>query len=153
MRARSATSIVVALLLALLALIAAPLPVSADGPAPPPFVIIVDPSNAGKTYSRKFLADAFLKKTTRWPNGDLIRPVDLSADSPVREKFSQDILKRSVAAVKSYWQQVIFSGRGVPPPELANDDEVVKYVLANNGAVGYVSGAAKLGNAKVVTLE
>ncbi len=150
MRARFVAALVFVAALALLAVIAAPVPAAAD---PPPFLIIVDPSNATKTYSRKFLADAFLKKTSRWPNGDLIRPVDLSADSPVREKFSQDILKRSVAAVKSYWQQVIFSGRGVPPPELANDDEVVKYVLANNGAIGYVSGNAKVGNAKVVTVE
>jgi len=92
---------------------------------------------------RKFLADAFLKKTTRWDDGELIRPVDQVPDSPVRRKFSEDVVKRSVAAVRSYWQQVIFTGRGVPPPEVGGDDEVVRYVLKYSGAVGYVSEAQR----------
>lgn len=136
-----------------LSLVVLPLLTAVAGPSPPAFVIIVDPNNPHRSLDRKFIGDAFLKKTTRWPNGDVIRPVDLHPDSPVREKFSHDILKRSVAAVKSYWQQVIFSGRDVPPPELASDDEVVKYVLKNAGAIGYVSGTARVGNARVVTVE
>jgi hypothetical protein len=54
------------------------------------------------------------------------------------------VLKRSVAAVRNYWQQRIFSGRGVPPPELDSDEEIVAYVLKHRGAVGYVSGSAEL---------
>src|SRR3982750_1185614 len=91
----------------------------ADGA--PPFVVIVHPQNAYTSLDRSYVTDAFLKKTTRWPNGDVIKPVDLAGDSAVREKFSNDVLKRSVAAVKSYWQQIIFSGRDVPPPELPSD--------------------------------
>ena len=43
-----------------------------------------------------------------------------------------------------------FSGRDVPPPELESDEAVVNYVLEHRGAVGYVSGAAKVRGAKVV---
>jgi hypothetical protein len=46
--------------------------------------------------------------------------------------------------VRSYWQQRIFSGRDVPPPELDSDDAVIGFVSKYAGAVGYVSGAAKL---------
>src|SRR5437870_3906017 len=79
--------------------------------AAPVYVVIVHPENPAGTVSRKFLADAFLKKTTRWDHGEVIRPVDLGPDSPVRRRFSEDVLKRSVAAVRNYWQQVIFAGR------------------------------------------
>ncbi len=127
--------------------------VFADTPPPPPYVVIVHPRNPTGAASRKFLADAFLKKTTRWPNGEVIRPADLGADSPTREKFTEDVLKRSVSAVRSYWQQMIFSGREVPPPELGSDEEVVRYVLKHSGAVGYVSGTASLGGAKVVAVQ
>ncbi len=115
--------------------------------------IIVNPSNPTKSVDRKFLADAFLKKVTRWAHGELIRPVDLNPDSPARNKFSDEVLQRSVAAIKSYWQQLVFSGRDLPPPELDTDEDVVKYVLKHSGAIGYVSGSANLNGARPVTVE
>src|SRR5262249_53583096 len=102
------------------------------------------------SVTRKFLSDAFLKKATRWPQDEPIRPVDLGPDAPARQRFSEDVHGRSVGAVKSYWQQVLFSGRDLPPPEFDGDDEVVQYVLKHPGAVGYVSGTATLGSARVL---
>jgi hypothetical protein len=122
-------------------------------PSPPPYQLIVHPSNPTGVVERKFLEEAFLKKITRWPNGELIRPVDLVPDSPVRRKFSDDVLNRSVEAVKGYWQQRIFSGRDIPPPELDNDEGIVKFVLAHEGAVGYVSGSAKIDGAKILIVR
>jgi ABC-type phosphate transport system substrate-binding protein len=121
--------------------------------AAPAYVIVVHPANPATVLPRKFVAEAFLKKTTRWDHGEVIRPVDQVADSPARRKFSEDVLKRSVAAVRSYWQQLIFAGRDVPPPELRSDEEVVKFVLKYPGAVGYVSGTADVGGAKIVSVE
>ena len=63
------------------------------------------------------------------------------------------VLRRSVAAVRSYWQQRIFSGRGVPPPELDDDAAVVRYVLKYPGAIGYVTEGTPLEGAKVVTIH
>ncbi len=120
---------------------------------PPPYVVIVHPSHANPSYERKFIEVAFLKKVTRWPNGYGIRPVDLAPDSPVRERFSQDVLRRSVEEVRAYWQQILFSRGDVPPPELASEDDVVKHVLKHPGAIGYVSGSANIGAAKIVRLR
>jgi ABC-type phosphate transport system substrate-binding protein len=117
------------------------------------FRIIVNPDNPIDSIDRRFLTDVYFKKTTRWSNDEAIRPVDLSAGSSIRRTFSDDVLKRSVSAVKSYWQQMVFSGRGVPPPELDSDGEVVKFVLKNRGAVGYVSGSADVAGAKIVPVR
>jgi ABC-type phosphate transport system substrate-binding protein len=125
-----------------------------SGAAPPSaFWVIVNPNNPAVALDRKFLADAFLKKTTRWPGGEVVRPVDLRPDSPVRRRFSEDVLGRSIAAVKSYWQQLIFSGRAIPPPELDSDEEVLRYVGRHPGAVGYVSGTAELRGVKAVNVK
>ena len=80
-------------------------------------------------------------------------PVDLKPDSAVRRRFSEHVLNRSVAAVKSYWQQRIFSGRGVPPPELESEQAVLAYVTKHRGAVGYVSTTAEVGNVRVIRIE
>jgi ABC-type phosphate transport system substrate-binding protein len=119
----------------------------------PALVVIVNVDNPAEQVSRKFLTEAFLKKTTRWPHGELIRPVDQLPDAPVRKRFSEEVLKRTVAAVRSYWQQLIFAGRDVPPPEVGSDEQVVQYVLKHSGAVGYVSGPAKPSGVKIVNVE
>ena len=142
------------LLLTLFALLSSLRAATAEAPPPPPpFVVIVHPDNPSTTLDRSFVADAFLKKATRWPNGDVIKPVDLASESATRERFSRDVLRRSVAAVKSYWQQMIFSGRDVPPPELSGDDLVVQYVQTHRGAIGYVAGNTRLGDARAVTIR
>lgn len=121
--------------------------------APVAYRVIVNPANPTTAVERRFLAEAFLKKTTRWPDGSLIRPVDQGGDAPSRQRFSEDILGRSIAAVRSYWQQMVFAGRNLPPPELDSDDEVVRYVLKYGGAVGYVSGAANVERVKTMVVK
>lgn len=117
------------------------------------FLVIVNPSNSATVAPRAFLADAFLKASTRWDDGEPIRPVDLRPDSSVRRVFSDRILKRSILAVRSYWQQRIFSGRDVPPAELDSDEAVVSFVVEHRGGVGYVAKSAKLGAAKVLAIQ
>ena len=118
----------------------------------PDFRVIVHAENPS-TLSRDFLADIYLKRVTRWPDGEDVHPVDQRPSSAVRQHFSDSILKRSVAAMKRYWQQRIFSGRELPPPELDSDEAVVSYVVGHRGAVGYVSGGAKLDRAKAVVVH
>jgi ABC-type phosphate transport system substrate-binding protein len=121
---------------------------------PAPFyVVIVQTTNPAASVERKFLEDAFLKKITRWPSDTTIRPVDLPASSPVRRRFTEEVLERTLESVKSYWQQRIFSGRDVPPPELDTDDDVVAYVRKHDGAVGYVSGRADVSGVKVLEVR
>ena len=123
---------------------------AASGPA---FRVVASPGNPASAVDRRFLAEAFLKKTTRWADGSTIRPVDLNGESPVRQRFSEDVLGRSVLAVKNYWQQIVFSGRDLPPPELDTDDEVVRYVIKHDGAIGYVSGTANIERVKILTVR
>lgn len=118
-----------------------------------PFRIVVDPENPAAEMTREVVADVFLKASTRWPDGATIKPVDQKADTGVRKAFSERILKRTIPAVRSYWQQRIFSGRDVPPPELESDEAVVRYVREHRGAVGYVSGAANPGGTKVISVR
>ena len=122
----------------------------AFGTAPSSYEVIVNPQSAVQEVDRKFLADAFLKKLTRWDDESEVHPVDQPVDSPLRQRFSSEVLERSVSAVKSYWQQHIFSGRSLPPPELSSDAQVVAYVVEHPGAVGYVSVGADLRGARIL---
>jgi ABC-type phosphate transport system substrate-binding protein len=126
---------------------------AARAESPPDFRVVIHPDNPVSSISQEFVTDVFLKRTTRWHDGEAAHPADQRADANVRKSFSDSVLRRSVSAVKRYWQQRIFSGRELPPPELESDDAVIGYVLKHRGAIGYVSGSAKLGRAKAVSVQ
>lgn len=114
------------------------------------YQIIVHPSHGIAEVPRGFLADAFLKKVTRWPDDSVIRPADLAATAPARTGFSTDVLRRSLEAVKAYWQRRIFAGQAVPPPEFARDADVISYVLQHPNAIGYISATTDARGVRVV---
>ncbi len=117
------------------------------------FVLIVNPANPTRSVTEEFLTRAFFKRATRWEHGAPIHPVDQRLGSPIREAFSNDLLKRSPEAVRGYWLQRIFSGRDVPPLELDSDAAVIRYVMSAPGAVGYVAATTNPAPAKVLTVD
>jgi ABC-type phosphate transport system substrate-binding protein len=108
------------------------------------FKVIVNASNPVSAMTRAQLSNLFLKKATTWESGRKAFPVDQVESSAARKNFSEVVLKKETHAVVSYWQQQIFSGRGVPPPEKPSDREVLAYVQENPDAIGYVSDGALL---------
>lgn len=117
------------------------------------FQVIVHPGVQATSLERQFVAASFLKKVTRWENGDTVHPVDLNSRSVIRAEFSHNVLKRSVAAVRNYWQQRIFSGRDVPPLEIETERAVMRYVATHPGAIGYVSASLQLKEVRAVRLK
>jgi ABC-type phosphate transport system substrate-binding protein len=117
------------------------------------YKVVVNEANGVSSISRGDLAKIFLKKSGKWSDGSKADPVDLVADSPARASFSEDVLGKSVSAIKSYWQRLVFSGRGVPPAEKPSDAEVVAYVKKTPGAVGYVSAGADVAGVKVLDIR
>jgi ABC-type phosphate transport system substrate-binding protein len=114
--------------------------------------VIVHPSNTATQLSRLKLGEIFLKKTTRWPDGHPVMPVEPSGKSPVRQRFTLEIYGKQVIAISAYWQQMIFGGKAVPPPEKSTDADIVAFVRDTPGGVGYVWSGADLSGVKVVAV-
>ncbi len=109
------------------------------------WVVVVNEGNTLSGISTDELNHIYTKKTIRWTDGQAIVPVDLTDDAPVRETFSQAVLRKSVGAVKAYWQSLIFSGRGVPPVQFQTEQAVLSYVRSTPGAIAYVSAETNVG--------
>ena len=130
-----------------LLVLAAVRPAHADG-----WKVIVHPSNPTTTIHKSKLSKLLLKTTTTWDNGNKVMPVDQKVASGTRDAMSKAVHGRSARVIKNWWNQQIFAGKGVPPPELASDAKVLAFVLSNPGAIGYVDGAAVTGDAKVIAV-
>ncbi len=103
------------------------------------FRLIIHPSSSFDEITKSRLSQILLRKSTTWPDGQRAFPIDLEGRSEVRELLTKEIHGRSLATIKSFWQRQIFSGKSVPPPELATDQEVLDFVRRQPGAVGYIS--------------
>jgi hypothetical protein len=110
----------------------------------PSFKIVVNATNPVSSLSREELSRLFLKKVTSWKDSKPVTLVDQRASNPVRESFTRDVHGRQVASVTSYWQQMIFAGRAIPPVEKSSDLDVATFVASNPAAIGYVSANADL---------
>lgn len=103
--------------------------------------LIAHPECEVATISRSELSKIFLRRLRTWADGTPTVPVDQLPSSEVRNAFSRQVHDRSVVTVEVYWKRMIFSGRGVPPRELAGDAAVIEFVRSTPGAVGYVTSA------------
>ncbi len=116
------------------------------------FQVVAHSSVPVSEITKSELSRVFQKRSNRI-QGTAVVPVDLGRDSAVRESFSQAVHGRSASAIESFWQQQVFSGREVPPDQMASDAAVLAFVNSTPGAIGYVSsGASVSGGAKVLRI-
>ena len=68
-----------------------------------------------------------------------LNAIVLTPDNLTRVLFNTKVIGLTEARIQAYWAQMRFSGRRPPPREFENETEALRYVRANEGAVGYFS--------------
>ena len=104
-------------------------------------VVIVNP--AAKPISKEQIADLYLGRS-----GGLT-PVDQPVGSAIYAEFYKKATGRDIAQVKAIWSRILFTGRGLPPKQLADSAAVKQAVAANPNAVGYIEKSAVDASVKV----
>ncbi|MGX5173407.1 phosphate ABC transporter substrate-binding protein [Aliikangiella sp. IMCC44653] len=111
--------------------------------------VIVHPSNANN-LSADDIKRIFLGKMKKYPNGSSVLPVNQDSSSAARDEFNDKVLGKSASQVKAYWSKLVFSGKGSPPKEASNQDEVIQLVKDNQSVIGYVDASKVDPGVKVV---
>lgn len=112
--------------------------------------VIVSSDNANASISSADISKMFLGKTKSFPNGSQATPIDQNDGNPAREEFNSKVLDKSESQLKSYWSRLIFTGKGTPPKQLADDAAVKAAVAGNPEMIGYIDASAVDGSVKVV---
>jgi ABC-type phosphate transport system substrate-binding protein len=118
-----------------------------------PVAIVVHPESGIRSVTRSELSKIFLKRLRSWQDGTMAEPVDQRPNSETRRLFTRLVHRRDVVTIEVYWKRMIFSGRAVPPKEVATDREVLEFVRSTPGAVGYVSLSTSLRGVRTVALS
>lgn len=114
-------------------------------------VVIVNLTNAN-SLDAKIVKRIFLGKEKKFADGNETIAINQPFDSQVRRDFDQNMLGRSSSQVSAYWSKLVFTGKGIPPKEVANDAEVIALVSKNPNVIGYISKASITDAVKAVEL-
>jgi ABC-type phosphate transport system substrate-binding protein len=105
--------------------------------------IIVHSQVKGSQIPRATLSSIFLKQAPRWADGSPVQPVDQSMRSRVRQSFVADVMQQPMVEMQIFWSRKMATGV-TPPPVKQTDEDVIAFVAATPGAIGYVSSTTSL---------
>ncbi|MDK9701140.1 MAG: substrate-binding domain-containing protein [bacterium] len=116
-------------------------------------VLIVNTANNVTSMSRTEVSNFYLGKTTKWSNGEKAIPVDQKKVNSAGKAFLANIVKMSESEFKKEWMSKMLSGEAEPLLLKANDEEVIEFVKANKGGIGYVSASSVEAGVKFVAID
>ena len=111
--------------------------------------VIVHPSNANAIEASD-IKKIFTGKAKSFADGSKALPITQASGNPAMDAFNQTVLNKSSSQLKAYWSKLVFTGKGTPPEEVANDAEVLSLVSKNPNLIGFVSKGSADGSVKVV---
>jgi ABC-type phosphate transport system substrate-binding protein len=116
-------------------------------------VAVVSSKSPVTTLSANQVADIFLGKTSRFPDGSQAVPVDQVEESPARDRFYAQFTGKSPAQMKAHWSKIIFTGRGQPPRQVPGNAEAKKFVADNPHAIGYIDNNLVDESVRVIAVQ
>ena len=116
-------------------------------------VMIVNSANSVTSMTRSEAANFFLGNTTKWAGGEKAVPVDQKKSNPAGAAFLEKIVKMTESNFKKEWMSKLLSGEAEPLLLKSSDADVIEFVKANAGAIGYVSASSVVNGVKVVAVD
>jgi hypothetical protein len=82
-----------------------------------------------------------------------LTPISLKSGTELRMLFNLSVLGLTEARVQSYWSQMKFTGRKIPPKAFESEDDALLYVLQNQHTVTYIRAGREVPDGLVVIYE
>lgn len=139
------------LLLTLVVLLAAA-PASVSAQDARGLLVIVHPGVPATSLPIAELQRIYLGKTSRWGDGTNVVPTMLK-DGPDQEAFVEGLLGRPLHRFVTYWRQMIFTGKGVPPRSFRDHAAMMTFVATTPGALGFAPASAVDDSVKVLPVD
>ena len=118
-------------------------------------VIIVNKGVDVDHISAAALKDIYIGRTTYWPDGQSVKLAVLDdqitdkTDAALKEVSDLD----STSQFNTFWQRMVFSGRGQMPQKFGDTASLVAYVASTKGAIAIVLADADLKGVKKLEIK
>ena len=112
-------------------------------------VVIVNNGVSSASLDNDTIKNIYLGKKSKWDDAQKIVAVALE-EGTTHQAFLKTYVKKSPSQFSTYWKQMIFSGKGIPPKAFGSDAEIVEYVSSTAGAIGYIDSETSSSGVKVI---
>lgn len=112
-------------------------------------LIIANPSVLSGPLTAQQIAAIYLLRTTTWPDGSRIIPVNREATSETRASFTSGVLRQDNASLVTYWNEMHFMGK-LPPVVQESEPAVLAFIQKVPGSIGYISASTAPIDVKVL---
>ncbi|NLA74995.1 MAG: hypothetical protein GX846_05965 [Deltaproteobacteria bacterium] len=116
------------------------------------YIIIVNKSVQIDAISSMDAAQIFIGKKRSWENGETIVPVTLNGGS-THESFLKEVVNKSPLQFKTYWKNIVFTGKGQAIKAFDSENDLVSYIMNTKGAIGYISTDTPSSGVKKITVR
>ncbi len=113
-------------------------------------LVIVNTKNPIDRLERKQVIDLYLGRVSAFPNMAPAHTLEIVDTNPLRAIFYKTLTGKNEAQVDAYWATLMFSGRMTPPEKIKSEDAIVKAVINNTTAIGYINKRPLPADVKVV---
>jgi ABC-type phosphate transport system substrate-binding protein len=101
-------------------------------------VVIVSAKSPVTALRQDQVAAIFLGQSAGFPDGQEAVPLDQRLGSPLRDEFYVRVAGKTPPLLKAWWSKMVFTGRGQPPAEAADNAAVRRRVAENPEMIGYI---------------
>jgi hypothetical protein len=102
------------------------------------YYVVVGERSPVAHLSQEEVLHLFMGRTRAFPDGSPAAPYDL-AGSAQREGFYRMLSGMTLAQVTSYWARLMFSGRNLPPGQLADESTMLEKLRKDSAAIGWLT--------------
>lgn len=106
-----------------------------------------------KSLSVNQLRRIYSMRQMHWNNGTPIVVYVLASKNPLHQKFCQEELRLFPYQLDRIWHKLTFSGYGVAPIEVQNQQALIKAVQSTKGAIGYVENLSEVSDVNIIKID
>lgn len=114
------------------------------------FVVVVNKKNSINALSKREIIDIYMGRYLTFPDGKVSQPLDLPAQSALKNDFYQQLVNKTEQKINAYWARLLFSGRAKPPLQASSVEDALNKVEASQFAIGYIPKSQITDAVKVV---
>lgn len=102
------------------------------------YILVVHKENPVDRLTHQEVRDIFLGKKVKWGNDAPITLV-MNTNDEIHEQFTRVMLQKSPVQLSVYWKKILYSGVGMLPLAVKDDEAVKSYVGSHKNAISYIT--------------
>lgn len=102
------------------------------------YILVVHKENPVERLTTQDVKDIFLGKKTRWGNDSPITIV-MNTNEEIHQQFTRVVLQKSPIQLSVYWKKILYSGVGMLPLAVKDDEAAKSYVATHKNAISYIN--------------